>query len=1041
MNKRNPFVGPKSFQSEEEIEYFFGREVESDMLISNVLSDQITLFLAPSGAGKSSLINAALKPFLKKEGFVIFPTARVRGNIPEWIKFDDIKNVFSFNVINDLAKGEMPPEELVGLSLMDYLGPKLEQQQEDNLEAILILDQFEEIITAYPTLEEERKAFFREIRLLVNTFKNFRILLTIREDFLAAIEKYKNILPKELRTRFRMDKLGPDAAIKAIEKPAAKAGKFFGEGVAQILVNNLRQSKKKGQTVETSFVEPVQLQVVCHELWKALETSGSDRILAEDLQKFGEIDKALINFYENAIQRIAQECDVRESKIRNLFTNHLITPGNYRGQVSEVAIGALELTKEVMDKLVDVHLLQCEFVRGGLWYELIHDRFIEPVILSNREWFTKGASGSNLINMVNTWLEADRQENRLITGPILKEQIDWLNNHKEFETEAVNEFLDACREKETQDKIRAEYVQELERQRDLLEKQKKELEQQKILQEQKNRDLDRLYKRTHARELAFAAIKNLEKDPELSLLLSLHAANITYNQDGAILSAVTEALHRSLSNERIEKIFYAKAATIHPHGDSIGLIGDENTFGLRDVQLNASVWTKQSKLQLWNNLIHFSPDGSMLAIVEYLSIENHPLNNFSIKLYNVYSQELEFHINEVGPETINAIAFSSNEFHLAYAFGNEIKVYNLYEDKLDYVIRTQFKEHIDRIKYSPDGAILATANLRSDSVFLWDAHLGDFVDSIRLPYTVSCFDFSHDSNYLAVAGRDYIAVWDHKKMERIHEYVVHENTIFDLVFSRSGNQIISVGADRVGIVYDLRKKEIAYRLNGTRSGLRSIALSPNEEFILTADDSNHSIIWNAGTLYEKYLYHRTPLNEIKFQPGTSRVLAGARDGMIQVLDYQAKEQIAEIPAHAGQVIAMDLVKNGKMLLTTGLDGFIKFWDTTELRELFSINTANLPTIRKAIFRPEQNTVAALGDNGEVFLINYWEGAQLQKLPIEGFRPFDLSFSGDGKLLAMGGIFSNYFGGMLVYNLQTNAIVDAKLISPFRILAIEFCKTH
>ena len=61
----NPYVGPRTFQ-EEEADRFFGREREARELVALVVSERLTLFYAQSGAGKSSLLNARVIPWLRE---------------------------------------------------------------------------------------------------------------------------------------------------------------------------------------------------------------------------------------------------------------------------------------------------------------------------------------------------------------------------------------------------------------------------------------------------------------------------------------------------------------------------------------------------------------------------------------------------------------------------------------------------------------------------------------------------------------------------------------------------------------------------------------------------------------------------------------------------------------------------------------------------------------------------------------------------------------------------------------------------------------
>ena len=62
---KNPYVGPRAFE-EEDSPHFFGRKEESDKLTSLAISHRVVLFYAPSGAGKTSLIKAAVIPSLRE---------------------------------------------------------------------------------------------------------------------------------------------------------------------------------------------------------------------------------------------------------------------------------------------------------------------------------------------------------------------------------------------------------------------------------------------------------------------------------------------------------------------------------------------------------------------------------------------------------------------------------------------------------------------------------------------------------------------------------------------------------------------------------------------------------------------------------------------------------------------------------------------------------------------------------------------------------------------------------------------------------------
>ena len=70
MNEKEPFPGLEYFRTED-AELFFGRENETARLVARILSSAFTLLHAPSGAGKTSLLNASAIPDLEARGWSV----------------------------------------------------------------------------------------------------------------------------------------------------------------------------------------------------------------------------------------------------------------------------------------------------------------------------------------------------------------------------------------------------------------------------------------------------------------------------------------------------------------------------------------------------------------------------------------------------------------------------------------------------------------------------------------------------------------------------------------------------------------------------------------------------------------------------------------------------------------------------------------------------------------------------------------------------------------------------------------------------------
>ncbi len=110
------------------------------------------------------------------------------------------------------------------------------------------------------------------------------VVLTLREDYIAAIDPYAPLMTGRMRARFYMERMGVDAALKGRNPQLEElGGRPFASGVAEKLVDNLRQVRVPGleTTIAGPYVEPVQLQVVCYQLWENLGRGAGETGLAK----------------------------------------------------------------------------------------------------------------------------------------------------------------------------------------------------------------------------------------------------------------------------------------------------------------------------------------------------------------------------------------------------------------------------------------------------------------------------------------------------------------------------------------------------------------------------------------------------------------------------------------------------------------------------------------------------------------------------------------------------------------------------------------
>jgi hypothetical protein len=247
----NPYVGPRPFQEGEKI---YGREQDCDELLGLLLSERIVVLHSPSGAGKSSLINAALIPALKRRKRfspqppltigrpeVAAGPANVAARIRAYVRRESGQScagrlVSRWN-IKLPASLRLPDAKLRGLTLAQMYNHAIASQGVQF--PVLIFDQFEDAFAGQSDDPEDLPDLFTQLGELLED-RGLWALFAMREDYLGHLEPYRDAISGCLRTRYRLGLLEAAGAIEAARGPAEARGVSFPEPLAAELVRRLR---------------------------------------------------------------------------------------------------------------------------------------------------------------------------------------------------------------------------------------------------------------------------------------------------------------------------------------------------------------------------------------------------------------------------------------------------------------------------------------------------------------------------------------------------------------------------------------------------------------------------------------------------------------------------------------------------------------------------------------------------------------------------------------------------------------------------------
>jgi WD40 repeat protein len=255
----SPFKGLTHF-TEEDFGLFFGRERERDVIVANLKARRLTVLYGESGVGKSSLLRAGVVSTLRDEAQRDFEDddvgrpAYVPAIVASW-SGDPLQTL-----IDGLASAAAPfvrgPVQLPPSRRLDLTIDALAAQTDARM--LVILDQLEEYFLYHGDEAGEETLASELPRALARPQLRASFLLSIREDALAKLDRFKRAVPELFDTVLAIGPLGREAGRQAIVGPLRT---FEGSGPKE---------------AEPALVEAVLDQVAAGQL--VLEGAGQGRV-------------------------------------------------------------------------------------------------------------------------------------------------------------------------------------------------------------------------------------------------------------------------------------------------------------------------------------------------------------------------------------------------------------------------------------------------------------------------------------------------------------------------------------------------------------------------------------------------------------------------------------------------------------------------------------------------------------------------------------------------------------------------------------------
>ena len=363
-----PYVGLRPFEREERGIYF-GRTQDGQFLCDKIFSERVVIFYARSGLGKSSLLRALVIPQLEEnDAFVVYFDAW-SGEDPTAALKEKLIGLATEIGVPSAAAGAPTLAELLRL---------LKSIEERTF--ILVLDQFEEFLLNHgdslDPLKKELGAVIRNVAIDVH------VVITLREEFLASLEPFRQSILDLGRSTYRLESLDDNAVRDAILRPAELFGASYEPDLTNALIRDLcgKASTDRYAAIATQVDLPM-LQLVCHALWAAARRESRYDLTCELYERLGGAERILDDYVHAAMPK-----RWRDKKLTARLMRFLAPPSGLKMSYSaEDLVAATGLKRDrvqrELERLSQSRILRAREDRAGARYELQHDvlvSFVSP---------------------------------------------------------------------------------------------------------------------------------------------------------------------------------------------------------------------------------------------------------------------------------------------------------------------------------------------------------------------------------------------------------------------------------------------------------------------------------------------------------------------------------------------------------------------------------------------------------------------------------------------------------------------------------------
>jgi WD40 repeat protein/DNA-binding SARP family transcriptional activator len=1064
---RNPYKGLRAFL-EADAGDFFGREAVTNRLLRRLGEDEEgSRFLAvvgPSGSGKSSVVRAGLIPALRR--------GAIDGS-EHWYMIDVLPGSHPFRELETALLGVAvePPPSLLDDLQRDALGLVRAADRvlpDPDAELLIVLDQLEEVFTLV-TDEEERTRLLETVwAAALEPGSRIRIVATLRADFFDAplsIRGFGDLLASRTEA---ITPMSPEELERAIVAPADRTGLAIEPRLLAAMVADVVD-------------RPGTLPLLQYALTELAERRTDGILTLEGYRRIGGVSGALARRAEQLFGAMNEQA---EEACLQLFLR-LVTLGegseDTRRRVPRSELAPLADAR-AMDGVIEAfgrHRL-LSFDRDPATreptVEIAHEALL-GAWTRLRGWTADAREDirtqRQLMSAATEWATAGRDGSFLLRGARLAQIASWAEATKlalsSNEHEYLRESIAERDEERTNEDARRNHEIALER---------RSVRRSRALvavfavaaliaasltfvAKRESGRAEHESRVATARELAAAAMANLDDDVERSLLLAIRAVDTTRSVDGTVLPEAQEALHAAIQGDRVVTTFQGgDVVRFSPNASRILTLGNApGTAIVYDVDSGRRIlMLRKQPAYVALNQVNYSPDGRLISttgggVTSTVLWDAHtgdrlgrltPSSGAGVCCWTEFSPDSSVAAatvwndgtglfdtttgQEIGElDRQGPLGFSSDGVHVWVDTCVAVWRHPRDGERCINNVPGAYGGSwtVSDVSVSPNGETVAFAD-NDGTLSIWDTRTLQNVTTLApgVPGFPSDIEFSPDGNRIAAGFSDgSVHMWDLHGASVTEALVLnrHGARVNSMKFSPDGTRLATAGFDGLVTIWDVTQSGGAESLvvPGARPGQGAIAYSDDGAQIAVGERRRVNVVdADSGQTIQSFDSDGL-VTAVAMDPGGTHLAAGTEDATIRVWDLDTMDLSFAHDLGIGHITDIAFSPDGHSLAAVTVWGVGVLRGRTTLLDVASGEQTR--TFDEGgmfvTFSPDGRTVVTSSDSpklaGRVVMWNVADGVPVPTVTSQDWV-FSVAFSAEGKRLAVG----NQFGRVQIWDIGT-----------------------